>query len=88
MIEIALEAGEEHADIFWAAEIGDGIGDGVLIFEAQQRRELLRIQLLDAHRHIMREDKIQKGLLLGGKLLCDQNLGVCGAHIARERGRA
>src|SRR5438876_280593 len=36
LIEILLEAGEDLADFFGVAEVGDGVGDGVVVFEAEQ----------------------------------------------------
>ena len=34
-IMILLETGEDLADFFGAAEVGDGVGDGVVVFEAE-----------------------------------------------------
>lgn len=50
-IEIALEAREQQPDIFRPAQIGAGVGDGVLILEPQQGRELLLVQLPNARRN-------------------------------------
>ena len=36
LIEILLEAGEDLADFFGVAEVGDGVGDGVVVLEAEQ----------------------------------------------------
>jgi len=36
LVEVFLEAGEDLADLFGAAEGGDGVGDGVVVFEAEQ----------------------------------------------------
>jgi len=36
LIEILLEAGEDFADFFGAAEVGDGVGDGAVVFVAEQ----------------------------------------------------
>ena len=41
LIEVALEAGEQLADLLWSAQVGHGIGDGILIAEPQQRGQLL-----------------------------------------------
>jgi len=40
-IEVALEVGEQLADLLWFTEISHGVGDGVLIAEPQQRSQLL-----------------------------------------------
>jgi hypothetical protein len=32
LVEILLEAGEGFADVFGAAEIGDGVGDRAVLF--------------------------------------------------------
>lgn len=38
-VEIPLKSRKQLADVFGFAEIGDGVGDRVLIAEAQQWRE-------------------------------------------------
>ena len=36
LVEILLETGEDLADFFGAAEVGNGVGDGIVVFEAEQ----------------------------------------------------
>ena len=36
LVEIFLETGEDFADLFGAAEVGDGVGDGVVVFEVER----------------------------------------------------
>jgi hypothetical protein len=38
-VQVLLESGEEAANIFRPAKIGDGVGNRVLVFEAQQGRQ-------------------------------------------------
>ena len=64
-----LEACKELADVFWSAQIGDGISDGVLVAELQQWRELFQSQLLHTQRHVVLENKIQEGLLIAPGVL-------------------
>ena len=45
LVEEPLEAGEGLADLFGTAEIGDRIGNGVAVFEAEQRCQLVRVEL-------------------------------------------
>ena len=37
MVEEFLEADEDGADLVGLAEVGDGVGDGVAVFEAEER---------------------------------------------------
>jgi hypothetical protein len=54
LIEVFLEADEDLADLVRAAEVGDGVGDGVVVFEAQQRSQFLLVELADTHADVMR----------------------------------
>lgn len=46
-VEILLETGEDLADGLWWAEVGHGVGDGVVILQAQERGQLGLVQFLD-----------------------------------------
>ena len=37
LVEILLKAGEDFADFFGAAEVGYGVGDGVVVFEEAEQ---------------------------------------------------
>ena len=67
LVQILLEAAEHLADLFRPAKVGDGIGDGIVVFQAQQRTQLLHIKLFDADIDVVREDEIQESLLLYAK---------------------
>jgi hypothetical protein len=47
-IQVLLEAAEGGADGFGAAEVGEGVGHGVAVFEAQEGGELLGVEFFDA----------------------------------------
>ena len=53
LIEILLKAREDLPDLFRPAQIGHGVGDGVVVFEAEQRRQLLLVEFLHAFAHIV-----------------------------------
>jgi hypothetical protein len=38
LVEILLKSHENSADLFGPAQVGNGVGDGVGIFEVKQRR--------------------------------------------------
>ena len=46
MVEVFLEAGEEVADFCGCAEIGDGVEEGVVVFEAEDRSEFFLIEFV------------------------------------------
>ena len=41
LVEDLLEADEDSADFFGGAEVGDGVGDGVAVVEAENRGEFV-----------------------------------------------
>ena len=47
-VEVSLEAYEQGADVLRVAQIGEGVGDRVLIAQLQQRSELVAVELADA----------------------------------------
>lgn len=52
LIKILLETGEDIPNFFGPAEVGDGIGNGV-VFQREQGAQLLSIQFFDPDPHIM-----------------------------------
>ena len=68
MVEILLKAREDLADFFGAAEVGDGVGDEVVVFEAEQGGEFALVEFFDSDGDVMGEDEIEEELLLGGEL--------------------
>lgn len=60
LIEILLEPREHLSDQLRRAEVGHGIGEGVVIFEAQQRGQLVLVQFLRAHVDVVVEDEIDE----------------------------
>ncbi len=43
LVEVFLEARENVPDFLWSAQVSDGIGNGVVIFEQEQGTQLLPI---------------------------------------------
>src|SRR6266404_4370476 len=68
LVEILLETGEEFSDLFGLAEVGDGVGDGVVVFEAEQGGEFALVEFFDSDGDIVGEDEIEEELLFGGEL--------------------
>ena len=64
LIQILLEASEDLSNFFWRSKICNSIEDRVVIFEVQQKRQLLLIQFFDADADGVSSYKVQKGLLL------------------------
>ena len=77
LIKILLETGERFVDLFrLTAKVGDGIRDGVVVFEQEQRRELFLVEFLDTDGNVMLEDEIEEALLLGVETGRDVNLRI------------
>jgi hypothetical protein len=68
LIEILLEPGEDFADFFGAAEVGDGDGDRVVVFYAAQGGEFALVEFFHSDGDLMGEDEIEEELLFGGEL--------------------
>jgi hypothetical protein len=64
LIEVLLGTNEDLPNILRWSQVGQGIGDGVVVLEPQQRRELLLIQLFDADPDVVSKYEVQKNLLL------------------------
>ena len=84
LVEILLEARERPADLFRLAEVGQRVGDGVVVSEPEQRRELPLLQFLDAHGDVMLEDEIEERPLLGVEGGVDVDPRMVGALFARR----
>ena len=81
LIEVLLEAGEGPADVLGSSQIRHGVGDGVVILQPQQRRELLLVELFHAHADVVRQHEIEKDLLLLAEVRADVELGPRGALL-------
>ena len=53
---------EDFADLIRPAEVGHGIGNGVVVFEPEQRRELFLIEFLDTNAHVMGQHEVEEDL--------------------------
>lgn len=54
LIKILLKPNEDLVDLVGWAEVGHSIGNGVVVFQPQQRRELVRREFFHAHLHVLR----------------------------------
>ena len=63
-MEILLEACEDVANLLGSAEVGNGIGNGVVIFEQERGAQFRPIQFFDANLHVMGQCESQKDPLL------------------------
>jgi hypothetical protein len=63
------------ADVFGAAQIGHGVGNGV-ISEAQEGSELFLVEFLHADLHVVLKDEVEEDLLLGRESGVDVNPGM------------
>lgn len=88
MIQIPLEARKDSADLFWLSQLDDGISNGVVVFEIEQRYELFLVEFIYADLHVMREHKVEKCLLLAVELGGNRALRVGRPFLAAERGDA
>jgi hypothetical protein len=81
LIKEPLEADEHLADLLGPSEIGHGVGDRVVIFKVKQRRQFLLIEFIHADVDVMRQNKVEKNLLLGVKPAADNDLGLGGPFL-------
>ena len=84
LVQKLLEAGKNPADLFGLSEIGHGVGDGVVVFQMEQRRQLFLVELIHADVHIMRQHEAKEGLLLRVEIGADADLGSGSAFLARQ----
>ena len=70
-----MEVGEEEGDLLGLAEVGDGVLDGVVVFEFEEGREFFGVEFFDANFDVLGEDEVEEGLLFGGEGLVD--FGAC-----------
>lgn len=76
LIKILLEAREDAADLLGSAEVGNGVGNAVVIFEQEQRPQFLPIQFFDADLHIMGQYESKEDLQLAVEVRADLDLGL------------
>ncbi len=60
LIEVFLEAGENHANLFGPAEVGNGISERIVVLEPEERRQFLPVQLLHAFFYVVGENEVEK----------------------------
>src|ERR1035437_8154892 len=84
LVEILLEAGEDVVDFIGLAEVGDGVGNRVVVFEPEQRGEFGLVELLHADGDVVGQDEIEKRLLFGAETGVDVDFCVGRPNLARE----
>jgi len=85
LIQIFLKSHEHFAYFFRPAEVGNGIGNGVGILEAKQRREFFLIQFVHANTYVVGQDEFQEGLLLAVEAFTDGHSCPSSALFSCER---
>src|ERR1039458_802839 len=73
LIKIFLEACEYAADFIRFAKIGHRVLNRVVVFDQEQRLQLVLIQFLHADIDVMRQHKVQKRLLFAVELGIDMH---------------
>ena len=84
MIEVALKTRKHLADLLGAAEVGDGVGDGVVVAQPKKWGEFVLVEFLDADLDVLGQHEVEKGLLLGIEIGVDGDFGVGGPLFASE----
>lgn len=64
-IQVLLKARKNSIELFGPPEVGNRVGNRVSIFELQQRRQFLLIELVHARTHVVQQNKVKELLLLG-----------------------
>lgn len=72
-IKIPLKSGEHLIDLHRRAEVCHGVGDRVVVAEAEQGRELLDVEFLDANRHIVLQHEVEERLLVVAESRADMH---------------
>src|ERR1039457_4865019 len=85
LVEVLLKAGENVADLFRSAQVGPGVGDGVVVLQFQQGRQLSAVQLLDANLDVLRQHEPEEDPLLRGEAGAHGELGARGSFLAGQR---
>jgi len=86
LIQILLEADEGKVDFCGlAAKVGLGIGEGVVVLEPEQRRELFLVEFFDTDGNVVLEDEIEEDLLLGVEMRVDMHFRIRGPDFTGDR---
>ena len=84
-VQVFLKPRKNPPDLFRLAQVCHGIGNGIVVFEPEQRRELFLIEFLDTNAHVMGQHEVEKDLLLAVKTGADYHLSLRGTVLAGER---
>jgi hypothetical protein len=68
-----LKSREDFADLIRLAEVGHGVSDGIVVFEAEQWRQLFLIKFFHSDVDVMREHEVEEDLLLAVKAGADRD---------------
>jgi hypothetical protein len=63
LVQILLKSRKNYSDFFRLSQLGDGIGDG-MVLQPEQRRKFFRRQFFRAGLDVLRKNEIEESLLL------------------------
>ena len=85
LIQILLKTHKYFTYIFRPAEVGNRVGNGVAILQAEQRCKFVLVKLVNSNANVMGQDEVQEGLLLTVEARSDGQLRPASALFAGER---
>ena len=75
-IKVALESHKHLPNHLRLSQVGNGVGNGVVVLEFEQWRELFLVEFMHADFHILRKYEIEKRLLFAVEVRTDRDPGV------------
>ena len=88
LVEVLLEPTENLPNLFRSAQVGYGVGDGIVVLEFQQRRKLFLVQFLHADFDVLGKYKVEEDLLLGVEMGADYTLALVALSSRVSGGKA
>ena len=70
LVKIFLEAGEYISDFVRFPQVGNGVGNGVAVFELSKGVSFVLFAFLHNDAHVMREHEVEKDLLFAAEMRC------------------
>ena len=87
LVEVFLKSGEDVSDFFRPAQVGHGVGYGIVALQLQQRSQFFLIEFLNTDLDVLRKHKIEEDLLYGVEACSDLSFCVRGPLRAGECGQ-
>ena len=85
LVQVPLKPREYSTDHLGLPKIRNSVSNGIVVLEPQQWRQLLLIELLHTHTHVVRKYEVEEGLLLVVEVCADLGLRLSCPILARER---